>query len=76
MSREQGLTTQSSTEAEPVATEDDVAGPLLWTLQFLEAQRIFCDEQYTEFFSTTEIPSFRLCKEQWQTERQQTLSSP
>ncbi len=36
-SRKQKLNTRSSTEAELVAT-DDVAGPMLWTANFLKAQ--------------------------------------
>jgi hypothetical protein len=37
ISRKQGLNTRSSTEAEIVAA-DEVAGPMLWTKQFVEAQ--------------------------------------
>jgi hypothetical protein len=37
ISCKQGLNTQSSTEAEVIAM-DDLVGPMLWTLQFLEAQ--------------------------------------
>ena len=37
ISRKQGMNTRSSTEAELVAA-DKVVGPMLWTLQFLEAQ--------------------------------------
>ena len=37
ISRKQGMNTRSSTEAEIVAA-DEVVGPMLWTLRFLQAQ--------------------------------------
>ena len=37
ISKKQGMNTRSSTEAELVAA-DEVVGPMVWTLPFLEAQ--------------------------------------